>query len=365
MTIWYLARYTVGVRAVLLFLLLVSIVGFLFLVPHVAYFEQIGLLSDEHLPELPPMTELKAIYLTSNTALNPLRINVIIALIKSTELNAVVIDIKDGQELQLNDAMRRLVRRLRFAGIYPIARLPVFQHNGFAERYPKLALKTSSGALWRDSGGRYWLDPASKEAWRIILEEARQAARFGFAEINLDYVRFPSDGRLEGAIYPAWDKQRLRAAVINEFAQYMRDGLKKEYPEVKISADVFGYLLLRDDDQGIGQSVTDLAKIFDFIYPMVYPSHFDPGNFNFDNPAAHPYEVVRQSLAKGKVIFEKHQTPFENIRVWIQDFNLGAMYTPEMVRDQMRAVTDSGLRQGWSVWNPNNQYHKEIFLHTP
>ena len=315
----------------------------------------------DFLPPLPKIDEMKAVYLTVNTALGQKSMDKIVELVKSSELNSVVIDIKDAEKDYLNKDMKRVIKRLRFADIFPVARLPAFQHDGLAKAHPQLALKKADGALWRDSGGRFWLDPASQEVWQIILDEARQAAKMGFGEINLDYIRFPSDGKLSSVIYPVWDKKISRSEIIKNFSQFMKDGLKQEYPDVKLTADVFGYLLLRDDDQGIGQSITELAKIFDFVYPMVYPSHYDSGNFNFDNPATHPYEIVFQSLEKGKKIFEKHQQSFVNVRPWIQDFDLGAIYTPEMVRLQMKATEDAGLKQGWLVWNPNNRYRQEIF----
>jgi len=340
--------------------LVVLAVGILYLFPRVQLISE-SLLAQieesEALPEIPKITELKAIYITSNTALGPSMDN-IINLVKETELNSLVID--------YDSRMKKLVRRLRFAGIFPVARILAFQHNGRALAHPELAVKNANGDLWKDSGGRYWLDPSGEETQKIILEEAREAAKMGFGEINLDYIRFPSDGKLENTIYPFWSanggKKISRSDVITKFSKYITDNLKKEFPNIKVSADLFGYLLLRDNDLGIGQSITELSQIFDYIYPMVYPSHYDSGNFNFTNPGEHPYEVVFQSLELGKKIFEKHQVPFENIRPWIQDFNLGAFYTPEMVRLQMKATADAGLTKGWSVWNPNNKYRKEIFL---
>lgn len=321
-----------------------------------------GWVADESfLPPLPKIQEMRAIYLTVNTTLGS-RLGPLIALAKKAGLNTLVMDVQDArQRPYLNEEMKRAVRRVRFAGLYPVARLVLFQQEELARQHPELALTTAGGAPWKDRGGRLWLDPAGEPVWRIIAEQARAAAALGFGEINVDYIRFPADGRLENAIYPFWDKQTPRAEIITRFSAYLRDSLKKDFPEVQLTADVFGYLLLRDDDLGIGQSLIALADIFDYLYPMVYPSHYDPGNFNLENPAAHPYEVVSQSLAKGKEIFTKHQREFVRIRPWIQDFNLGATYTPEMVQAQMKAVKDTGLTDGWLVWNPSNRYQPEIF----
>lgn len=302
------------------------------------------------LPSLPKIDEVRAIYLTAATARTE-RMEELIKLVKNTNLNAVVIDVKDENGEQLDEKIKVLVKRLRFLNIFPIARLSVFQDNGLAQKMPELAIKKEDGSLWRDRGGRYWLNPENEKGWEYILDFSKKVAEAGFGEINYDYIRYPTDGY----------KGDVKKDVILKFSRFAKDGLKKDYPEVKLTADVFGYALLRNYDLGIGQSVPEMAQIFDDVCPMVYPSHYNSGNFNFENPAEHPYEVVFETLKKGKEIFEKQNIPFTNVRPWIQDFNLGAFYTSEMVRVQMKAVTDIGLTKGWMIWNPNNRYRREIF----
>ncbi len=315
-------------------------------------------------PPLPVISEVHAIYITANTARHNNMEN-IIRLIKKTsgayQLNAVVIDVKDENGSQLDDKLKILVRRLRFLGIFPIARLSVFQDNQLAQENPKIAVKKTNGDLWRDKGGRYWVDPANLEVWQHVLDLSKQVADAGFGEINFDYIRFPSDGDTDNIVYPSWDKNKKKTDVILNFSRFIKDELKKAYPDVKLTADVFGYTLLRTYDLGIGQSAMEMAEIFDDICPMIYPSHYDSGNFNFENPAEHPYEVVYGSLEKGREIFTKNEKSFSNIRPWIQDFNLGAIYTPEMVQEQIKAIKDSGLTRGWMIWNPNNKYREAIF----
>ena len=310
------------------------------------------------LPPLPHYQEIHALYLTASTARSPMAEG-IIKLIKKTQagaesslaLNALVIDVQDSQGNFLLDAdLKTLVRRLRFLKIFPIARLVVFQNNQYAKALPDQALNFTSYEdvkLYQDEGGRYWLDPANQENWEYIWDLARQIAEAGFGEINLDYVRYPEQGQRQ---------------VIEDFSRWLREKLKTEFPEVQLTADVFGYTFLRERDIGVGQDVGELAKIFDFIYPMTYPSHYSAGNFGFDNPAEHPYEVVYKTL--------EARPDIKNIRIWVQDFHLGADYTPEMVRQQMKAAEDFSARggvaspsqfYGWLIWNPRNQYRKEIF----
>lgn len=318
-------------------------------------------------PLMPPLPDLKVIrglYITAAIAQSD-KMDGIIGLIKDAPEggapNAVVIDIQnEAGRVLLDDRMKALVRRLRFLNIMPIARLVVFQNNNLAEEKSAWAIHTEEGGLWRDKGGRRWLDPSNKDAWEHVAGVARQAVAYGFGEINLDYFRFPSEG-VTTAVYPFWKESELKTDIIKNAAVYLRDAVKKDHPEVKVTADIFGYTFMRRYDLGIGQSAPALAAALDAVYPMIYPSHYDPGNFNFENPADHPYEVMFQTLQKGKEIFEEAHQPFTNIRPWIQDFNMGAVYTPEMVQAQMKAASDAGLESGWLIWNPHNTYRAALF----
>ncbi len=315
-------------------------------------------------PPSPEFTAIRGLYITAAIAQSDKMEN-IIGLMKNAPAdsapNAVVIDIQNEEgRVLLDDRMKALTRRLRFLNIMPIARLVVFQNNSLAEEKPAWAIHTANGGLWRDKGGRRWLDPSNKDAWEHVAGVARAASDYGFGEINLDYFRFPSEG-VTTALYPFWKESELKTAVIKNAAVYLRDAIKKDHPEVKVTADIFGYTFIRRYDLGIGQSAPALAAVLDAVYPMIYPSHYDAGNFNFENPADHPYEVMFQTLQKGKEIFEEANQPFTNIRPWIQDFNLGAVYTPEMVQAQMKAASDAGLHGGWLIWNPRNTYRAALF----
>lgn len=311
--------------------------------------------------------EVKALYVTASMVRSG-KIDDITALVASASgeygPNAIIIDVQDGRgKTVIDDKLRTVVRRLRFLRILPIARVVVFQNDSLAEDHPEWAVKMADGGLWKDTGGRYWVDPASEAARAHVAGVAEEAIKAGFGEINFDYFRFPSEG-IKSAVYPFWREGEGKAKrdVVADVARFMKSALGTKYPDVRLTVDIFGYTFMRKADLGIGQSAPDLAGILDAVYPMIYPSHFDAGNFNFDNPAAHPYEVMLGTLEKGKEIFAAEGRPFENIRPWLQDFNMGADYTPEMVRVQMKAVRDAGLSAGWLIWNPSNRYRKEIFV---
>lgn len=163
--------------------------------------------------------DVKAIYATASFVSSPSRLKSLINLIKRTELNAIVINVKNEDGLYFGgEKVERIVSELRTENIYPIARVVAFQDNDLAVRRPELALRTASGTLWTSGSGKYrWVDPASREAWDYTIGIARRALDLGFAEVNFDYIRFPSDGDTEDPVYPVYDGVRYKADVMAEF----------------------------------------------------------------------------------------------------------------------------------------------------
>jgi hypothetical protein len=301
---------------------------------------------------------VKGIYVTASTALNKKKMAQLVDLVDSTELNAMVIDIKDGDEVYLNSAMASVVQELVDKKIYPIAREMIFLDNSFAKRNPEYALKDANKNLWRDRAGNLWLDPASPEVWQYNIEVAKAAIAIGFKEVQFDYVRFPSDGTVKSIAYPVWDSKMPKNEIIKNFIDLAIKEIK-DFAEVPVSADIFGYTFMVKGDLGIGQHVPDLVNNFNYLSPMVYPSHYGAGNFGFSNPAAHPYEVISGTLKLGEQYFNSDNKL--KIRAWIQGFNMGAVYNEKMINLEKQALYDFGLK-GWLVWNPYNVYNKNAFL---
>ncbi|MFH1112268.1 MAG: putative glycoside hydrolase [Patescibacteria group bacterium] len=308
-----------------------------------------------------PPQEVKAIYLTAYTAQGQ-RMDELIDIIDKTELNAVVINIKEPSGVKFWNGLDQLLVKLKQHNIWTIARLVVFQDDDLPLRQQKLALTYANGKLWRDSGGRLWLDPTAKEIWQYNSNIAKQALALGFDEINLDYIRFPSDGDVSAIKYPVWDKKKDKEEVIAEFAQWIANDIKKFKPHTVISVDVFAFTFVQDWDLDIGQRLSLLAQYFDVVAPMIYPSHYRAGNFGFNNPAEHPQEVVKETLETGKSILKNSKVI---IRPWLQDFNMGAKYTPELVRAQINAIQESGYNSGWMLWNPSNKYTTQALYANP
>jgi len=314
---------------------------------------------------------LKAIYLTGWTAGSVSRRGKLIDLIDATELNAVVIDIKDytgrvsfpidnptlkalgSSEKRIAD-LKTLIKQLHDKNIYIIGRISVFQDLYLVSKYPEWAVKKDSEptAVWKDYKGLTWLDAGARGVWDYVVLLAKESYALGFDELNFDYIRFPSDGNMRDIYYP-WSDGYEKPEVLREFFSYLHDKLK--LTGAVLSADLFGMTMTNTDDLNIGQVLEVALPYFDYISPMVYPSHYPPGFQNYKNPAAHPYEIVRFSMDKAvERLIAASSTP-SKLRPWLQDFDLGKNYGVAEIEAQKKAVYDSGLTS-WMFWDAGNRY---------
>jgi hypothetical protein len=320
-----------------------------------------------------PPQIIKAIYLTGWSAGNPTKIKYLLNLATTTEINAVVIDIKDysgyvgynikvpevekykAKEIRISQ-INRLIKQLHDAGIYVIARITIFQDPRLALARPDLTVKSKkTGNSWQDKKGLSWIDPAAEEAWNYNIAIAKEASQRGFDELNFDYIRFPSDGDLNDMVFPFWDEKISKSSVLKSFFKTLRQQLTG----TKISADLFGLATINQDDLGIGQVIENAYEYFDYVYPMVYPSHYAAGFIGYQNPALYPYEVIKYSLDSAVKRLTASSTAFSaGLRPWLQDFDMGAVYNAEMVRKEIQATVDAlGEKfSGWLLWNPENVY---------
>ena len=324
---------------------------------------------------------LKAIYMTACVAGTPSWREDLKKLIETTELNAVVIDIKDYTgEVSFNETatcfvkdLKEFIKELHDAGIYAIGRISVFQDPVYTKLFPELAVKSkSNGEVWKDYKKLSFVDVGAKPYWDYIVELSERAYALGFDELNYDYVRYPSDGNMTDTLYTWTVGTTTKPEMLKSFFEYLHDNLRDPSTSSGqvpvLSVDLFGMTTTAEHDMNIGQ-VLDLAlPYFDYVSPMVYPSHY-PFTWNgFANPAEHPYEVVKiamSSAVKREVAWNVGQsrasTTPSKMRPWLQDFNLGATYGPDKVRAQIKATYDVGLTS-WMLWSAANKYTKEALL---
>lgn len=317
---------------------------------------------------------VKAIYMTSWVAGTSDWRKELMEFIKKSEINSVVIDVKDytgrisfdtkdasiketgSEEIRVKD-MKDFVETLHDAGIYTIARITVFQDPYYSKKHLNIAVQKKNGLIWKDKKGLSYIDPAAKEFWDYIIEVARASEQVGFDELNFDYIRFPSDGNMTDIVFPVSGK-RNKVEVLSEFFAYLDSNLN-DLP-VPISADVFGMVATNYDDLNIGQILEDIAPYFDYIAPMVYPSHYPPTFQGYKNPAAHPYEIVYFSMSKAVERLSAPTSTPSKLRPWIQDFDLGVYYGIAEVEAQKKAVYDSGLTS-WMAWDAGNKYTRGAY----
>lgn len=307
-------------------------------------------------------TDAKGLHVSIYIASSDTDLAKLIGLVERTELNALEVDLKDesgqiGFALD-NDLAKKVgsttnlikldacVDQVRYNNIYTICRIVTFKDPKLAKGRPDLAVQDKYGGPWSTG---VWLDPYSKEVWDYNLSVAVAAAKAGFNEIQFDYMRFPSDGNTATCLYTHKDN-RTPGEVIDDFMGYAREKLAPY--NVFISADLFGLTASKQGEMGIGQKVRDVAKRVDFISPMVYPSHYNPGEYNIKEPEANPGDTVTKSIDEFKKVMAGTQA---KLRPWLQDFSLRVTYTPPMVRRQIDATQAAGVNQ-WLLWDPDCTY---------
>jgi hypothetical protein len=324
---------------------------------------------------VPTPDTLRGLYVNRWAALGR-KLTDLIGVAKRTEINALVIDVKDDRGFVLYRSSVPLAReigadtadghwlsraKLRAAldsmiahGIYPIARIVVAKDPLLAQRKLDLAIKRKSDLKpWLDKNGNPWLDPHQRAVWKYAADLALEAYELGFSEVQFDYVRFPDEKRLAAeTVYPLANG-RSRAQVIREQLGFLRQTLKPR--GIRVTADVFGLTATDTTDMGIGQKWEMFVDQVDVVLPMVYPSHFARGTYKYRNPNAHPYATIDRVLKD--VIARTRSIPnAARIIPWYQDFTLGPPhYYAAEVRAQKKAGYDNGF-QSWILWNPKSNY---------
>ncbi len=320
---------------------------------------------------------VRGLYLTAHSAGDKDYRKDLLLKLTDSRINSVVVDIKDysgyilydsnlkevndinGKNVQMAE-VEKIIKEFHDHNIYVIARQTVFQDPVLAKAKPELAFHTYDGNLWHDKSGLAWLDPTKQEVWKYNLAIAKEALSLGFDEIQFDYMRYPSDGNLSILKYNI-SEGKTRSEILGDFFKYLADNLRAE----QISVDLFGLVTdhVKDgSDMYIGQKLEIAADYFDYISPMMYPSHYPENYLGFTNPADYPGQVVSYGLKFSKDLMS--QKPAK-LRPWLQAFSLGAVYDENKINAQIAAVENVTSTEGWLLWNARNVYADYIFTSTP
>lgn len=281
-----------------------------------------GLLPEEE------RVKVKGIYVTGAMA-GTSGMDDLIALVDRTELNTMVIDVKNddgrvvyemdtpmvseiGSSKKLVSDMPGLIQKCKEHDIYLIARIVAFKDPFLAENRTDLALHDESGNLFRDSSGLAWVNPYKEEVWKYLLEIAEEAVAIGFDEIQFDYIRFATDSGMKNVDFGPEAEGKSREAVITEFVEYASERLHSQ--GIPVSADVYGIVIDSELDASlVGQNYYEMSKYLDYISPMVYPSHYGPGNLGLAVPDAQPYETIYRSMSASRRVLAGLEGPEEEV----------------------------------------------------
>lgn len=263
--------------------------------------------------------KVKGIYVTGPKAGSSDMEN-LISLVDETELNTMVIDIKNdsgevtykmdnemvlevGAAKNYIQDIKTLVQELKKKDIYLIARIVAFKDPILAEAKPEFALKTKEGKVFRDKSDLAWVNPYNKGVWDYLLEVAKEAVALGFDEVQFDYIRFSTDSKMSEVDFGEDAKTKTKEEVITEFTKYMYENLAPL--GVYVSADVYGIVInSKIDQQIVGQNYKDMAENLDYICPMIYPSHYADGSFGVEHPDLDPYTIVKEALNESVMVLD-------------------------------------------------------------
>lgn len=355
--------------------------------------------------------KVKGIYVTGPTA-GTSKMDDLIDLVEDTELNALVIDIKNDEgfvtyKMQSEQVLKidagrayipnieELVAKCKAKDIYLIARIVAFKDPHLAEKRPELSVRTPEGEIFRDKNGLAWVNPYQKEVWDYLMEIASEAAAVGFDEVQFDYIRFSTDLKTDKLDFGEEAKEKDRIEIITDFTQYAYETLRPL--GVYVSADVYGTVIdNRVDQKIVGQDYRQMASHLDYICPMIYPSHYGPGSYGISVPDAKPYDTILAALKASKAVLKpedmtevsendtKTETAAEEqatqnammpqadtegyavVRPWLQSFtakwvNGHIRYDAKAIRAQIDAVYDAGYEE-WILWNAAVNYQPDSLL---
>ena len=337
-------------------------------------------------------TKVKGIYVTGPKAGSG-GMEDLIRLVDETELNAMVIDVKNDegnltfrltneeipQDIPVLDRISEMQAGIRYIrdiqtmmqelkdhNIYTIARIVCFKDPILAAAQPELALTKPDGKPVTDANGLAWVNPYRQEVWEYLTELAEMAADLGFDEIQYDYVRFPVGSDADAADYGVDMEAYPKRQAIQDFLSYAGDRLHEK--GCVVTADVFGTIIGSETDvQTVGQDYRALGQTVDAISPMVYPSHYANGVFGLKVPDAHPYEAVSAAMqGSAEELQSIPEAERAVVRPWLQAFTATWVpghisYNGTQIREQIQAVYDAGYEE-WILWKATNRYSPDGLL---
>ncbi len=331
----------------------------------------------------PPFNFTRGIYLTAYTV-NSNKFKSIIEKAKKAKINTVVFDIKNmngyvffSQDKKMKYLttnhkkivdIKKTVSYLHKNGIRAVARIVMFYDQFLSNKSKELRIRRKDDGYWQENKRKFsWLDSSNPNVQTYLLNIIKIVAKSGIDEIQLDYIRFPTQGNQKEALFyfEREDKKlskidslyikRKREDIIIEFLKKVKK-ITQKY-NITLGGDVFAITAWQSkkDITSTGQNIKRMTKFLDSIHPMIYSSHFTK-NFAFRKDIYNePYFIVFLTT-----LHTKNFTS-QNCRVipYIQANSWKVNYIPEYIFTQIQALKDAGAN-GFILWNASNKYDKTL-----
>ena len=304
---------------------------------------------------------------------------------KEAGINTIVFDVKEMQgfvyfsirnhpQLEYTYAepilnINRIVEKIHANGLYAVARAVQFYNITTATRHPDLQPRNTDGGFWQERAGTpTWLDSSHPLVQAELLKIIDIIASSNVDEIQLDYVRFPTEGRLSNAVFyfETEDKERLaldslyvkreKRDIIRDYVRDVREVVDRH--NVRLSADIFAIVAWQReaDIRNTGQDIAYMTPYLHHLHPMIYSSHFSDGfNFNAEDIVNKPYPIVRRGLE----MTIRKTDPSCKVIPYLQAFGWRVNYHKGYIFDQLNAAVDSGS-DGYILWNAGGNYNTSL-----
>lgn len=332
-------------------------------------------LKDNEMPK-----SVYALYLNAGVIKN---VDKYIKLAKETNINAFVVDIKDNtapaypadtfkklsptnykKAINSEKVYKTAIKKLKDNGFYVIGRISVFKDSYYVKDNPKSAILDKKTNKPYKHNSSYWPSPYNRDVWYYTVSLAKESViKFGFNEINFDYVRFPDRmNSVADKINMNNKYKEDKVAAIERFLRYATDELHKV--NAYLSADVFGEATNSYYTTAYGQYFPSISTIVDVISGMPYPDHFSDGYYGIKKPWNHPYELMN-AWGKEAVARTKESPTPAVIRTWIQAYDVmswvdknGISYNSDEVKSEIQGLFDAGCTGGYITWNAGSSIDK-------
>lgn len=323
-------------------------------------------------------TQIRGVYFSARKVSSGEKVEQLIESLKGTNMNAVVIDVKDDRgniTFHVENAMakkigavtnqitdvKEMLQKFHENGIYVIGRVVAFKDPILAVNNSEYAIRKADGTIFYDRAGDAWINPYNESCWKYLIDVASEAARLGFDEIQFDYVRFSTEAKAETVSFGVDSEKYTKSQVITDFIQYAVKRLHQY--DTAVSADVFGAIINSEiDAKTVGQDYVELSRYLDYICPMIYPSHYADGCYGIDVPDLEPYQLILEVLTDSANQLSEIDPTMHCavVRPWLQDFTASwkksyQTYGMKQVNEQIDGVYDAGYSE-WLFWNSSGKY---------